>query len=1835
MRKRIGRAAMSLLLAGAIAVSMPSAGGTVRAVSGGTAAGEAFGVGWPEGEATDEGTGGYAPAERGASGEAAADKSGGAFFGEAAGSGGQGAVPGKGEAPEGLPVDGEGQGEAAGAGEGSGSPEEGSQAGAPVDGEDAGSASGKESPGTNPADGEDADAVPGKEEPGGEPAAGEGAGEVPGKEEPGGEPAAGEGAGEAPGKEESGGEPAAGEGAGEALGKEEPEGEPAAGEGAGEAPGKEGLEETPGEDTGGAPENGEASNDSSADAAVTDGPAAEMPGDGALPVEPSGGDALPMGKMPARDAGGMGVTYETVGDYKHNIYANGQPLLILASENAGYAKLYVDSNGNGIGEAEEEITSFQGNGLMNGTGISYSESMGGYLLRHSSIYGGAKEGTCQYDTHVTLAGASREPDSANPICTVWAIHGGNKEGILTGDTHVAISGGSARYVLGGGRGGEIVGNTSIRVTGGDVVNNIYGGSATGAISGSTGIYIENARVCYVFGGNEDSGKVGGNTELVFADGAIVNGWTYGGGAGREGQARTEVAGSTNITINGGSFFRHVYGGGGWQGATVGSSNITVNAGNLEGVWIYGGGEEMSEVTGKASITVQGGTVGAVCASGAGFSDTAPTVGEADIRLSGGTVGAFWALANERVSIQRDLSVTVSGDSLAGKWLNLGGSGYKDFQTVSVKLKDGKAAGLQIYSKVAGKLAITFENASVDQLRLAEGILKSAEEATLSYIGCGQEGGWGRVEGYNRFIPGENPLLWGSYLNKNRFTCMTFQDSYVDYFDDSTTSGDDGPAACAQKLVVDGGALRLTGSMLTYMPPTQLLNNPLLIRSSENQQGIHFNENPQGQARIQGMDTDGTGPVGSYSLAETPEVGPEDIFLPASDGYAVIYESSLRGGSSGVIWRGRSWKTDLTEKLCRCQVISSSLKETVFPLPESGGATVTLEDVREGSAAGSQNCPIFTHKDTAAVFTYILLGEGTTAPGAALEGNSLTVEGPGTAHVEIRQELSGKTCVYDAFVDFIRVPEKNCYIFAQGMAEDISFALEGAAFNEEYSYIWNRSDQSQNGYVEWNMYTKTLEDNALRFDFSREYYNGLPVGEYSFQAIAYFRSGSGRERLFGHEFTIKIVLPTEVENPDIRLSESRFHYDGTAKEPPVVVMDGDTVIPETEYTVTYRDNVDVGTASVIVTNRPGGLYIVNGSSTFDIVNEYQPQKGRDYLASTSGDGWTQEDFVVSAGEGHLLSLGNTITDDWVGELRRTEETGQGSLTFYVKDKETGRISLAATEAYRIDRTAPETFDIRFDGASVRRIPTAVSFSRFSRKEIAVSIMAADSLSGVGSIAYYQSGSILTEAQLRDVEDWIPGDRFIIAPGDGRRLVVYVRAVDLAGNAVYYASEGVKFDLTPPAVSGVRPGATYYTTRTAAVTDSNPGPITLNGEAAPDRLTLPGNREAAYVIKAVDLAGNMTVVTVSMKPISALAESIEGLTEENVTSEDAQALDLIRAVEADCDSATREEKEELQEILDACQRLQARIDGAQDGLADVEGTVEGISKDTVRLTDQENLEKAEKELESLLEEYGGNYTEAEKLSIEADLNRIAEALESIGKVLETADAIAKLPDPEDVSPDDHAADSAAAQVQHALESLTEHEKSMVDTEKLEQVLAALADYRILEGDGSQWIQETEGGITFRVNGAVEKFTALLVDGEEVDPEQYTVKSGSTILTLKQSYLDTLPVGTHSLTVLYLNGSASGEFEIQTKDGGTAEPDDGTEGDRPGGEGPGTDRPGGDEPGTDEPGGDRPGGDEPGGDGPGTDRPGGDRPGADSGSGTGSGDGGRKENGDGKMLSPATGQ
>ena len=91
-----------------------------------------------------------------------------------------------------------------------------------------------------------------------------------------------------------------------------------------------------------------------------------------------------------------------------------------------------------------------------------------------------------------------------------------------------------------------------------------------------------------------------------------------------------------------------------------------------------------------------------------------------------------------------------------------------------------------------------------------------------------------------------------------------------------------------------------------------------------------------------------------------------------------------------------------------------------------------------------------------------------------------------------------------------------------------------------------------------------------------------------------------------------------------------------------------------------------------------------------------------------------------------------------------------------------------------------------------------------------------------------------------------------------------------------------------------------------------------------------------------------------------------------------------------------------------------------------------------------------------------------------------------------------------------------------------------------------YAITEGTGSSYALQSGSSLTVRGNGDFSKFTGIKVDGVQIGAENYEAKSGSTIVTLKSSYLDTLTAGTHSLEILWTDGSASAAFTIQQSEG-----------------------------------------------------------------------------------------
>lgn len=99
----------------------------------------------------------------------------------------------------------------------------------------------------------------------------------------------------------------------------------------------------------------------------------------------------------------------------------------------------------------------------------------------------------------------------------------------------------------------------------------------------------------------------------------------------------------------------------------------------------------------------------------------------------------------------------------------------------------------------------------------------------------------------------------------------------------------------------------------------------------------------------------------------------------------------------------------------------------------------------------------------------------------------------------------------------------------------------------------------------------------------------------------------------------------------------------------------------------------------------------------------------------------------------------------------------------------------------------------------------------------------------------------------------------------------------------------------------------------------------------------------------------------------------------------------------------------------------------------------------------------------------------------------------------------------------------------------------------------DYEILDGANTSWEQNSDGSLSIRGSGAISKFVGVKVDGNLVDVRNYTVKEGSTIVTLKADYLNTLSVGNHTFEIIWTDGTASTRFTVSKSDFGSAEPKD----------------------------------------------------------------------------------
>ena len=87
-------------------------------------------------------------------------------------------------------------------------------------------------------------------------------------------------------------------------------------------------------------------------------------------------------------------------------------------------------------------------------------------------------------------------------------------------------------------------------------------------------------------------------------------------------------------------------------------------------------------------------------------------------------------------------------------------------------------------------------------------------------------------------------------------------------------------------------------------------------------------------------------------------------------------------------------------------------------------------------------------------------------------------------------------------------------------------------------------------------------------------------------------------------------------------------------------------------------------------------------------------------------------------------------------------------------------------------------------------------------------------------------------------------------------------------------------------------------------------------------------------------------------------------------------------------------------------------------------------------------------------------------------------------------------------------------------------------------------IIEGKGQSVNQGEKKALSFTSNAPYNEFKYVKLDGKVLDYNNYTVKEGSTIVTLNKDFVSTLKAGKHTIGIVSETGEASVEFNVNKK-------------------------------------------------------------------------------------------
>lgn len=713
-----------------------------------------------------------------------------------------------------------------------------------------------------------------------------------------------------------------------------------------------------------------------------------------------------------------------------------------------------------------------------------------------------------------------------------------------------------------------------------------------------------------------------------------------------------------------------------------------------------------------------------------------------------------------------------------------------------------------------------------------------------------------------------------------------------------------------------------------------------------------------------------------------------------------------------------------------------------------------------------------------------------------------------------------------------------------------------------------------------------------------------------------------------------IVSKEVANPTITVAGT-YTYDGTKKEPSVVVKDGETEIPDSEYSVSYADNINVGNATVTITDVAGGNYNVSGSTTFTIdkgtytgtvgktVNIIKNRVGEQTGTLTVADFFPEGKVPASAQISDLA----TATSGIVTVLKSLDTYKGYILTYIAQDN--------------ITSTSDQTCAVTISSANYQDIQATLTFHPTDKETVTISGLTYTEKTYDGS-AIQPTGTLKVSGDKVPVNDLKVtytgiGDTTyngIDAPTDAGTYQVTYKVAD--SNENYTGKVTYSFTIFPKAVTADMIGAIADETYTGSaitpkpvVTDGNTiltsgtdfaFSYDTNTDAGAATLTITGKgnytgtANQKFTIKPKDISSatirlhnNSFIYDGIAKKVEiasvTLGENTNTLTLTSPTDYDIKAgntfinaNDAITLTIAGKGNYTGTaytiwkitKASPVLGNFDVSQNLSTPLtyDGTPKTVtAQPRNGVIGMGAVTVCYEGSNGTTYARSEtapanagtyqvILSVVE--GKNYTKAE---IAAGTLTIGKADLTVGDVTEffeytktgaqTISLAELVPGATNYAPGTYTDDNgiltgdltidATGLMKFTLSALTianiDNKVTVpvtITSENYKNVTVNVTiyispEYRIIDGAGSSWTQNTTGTVVIRGNGEYNRFRAVKVDGKVIDPANYDKKEGSTIITLKAEYLKTLATGSHTFAIVWDNGIAGTSFTVAANTSG----------------------------------------------------------------------------------------